>query len=106
MAATFHINVTESTAQLKARQRTVAVYMRPRVKMLTLIANGMTTVSTRCARIGISSPTLRDWKNRYHHGGIEALLRERRGGDKRSGISAAQTQLTGQRISEPQHDRR
>jgi transposase len=103
MAATFHIKVTESAQQLKDHQRTVAVYMRPRIKMLTLIAKGMTTVSTLCAKLGISSPTLRDWKNRYHHGGIEALLREKRGGDKRSGISAAQKQLIAQKLSNP-HD--
>ena len=103
MAATFHIKVTESAQQLKDQQRTVAVYMRPRVKMLTLIANGMTTVSTLCAKIGISSPTLRDWKNKYRHGGIEALLHEKRGEDKRSGISTAQKQLIAQKLSNP-HD--
>ena len=101
MAATFHIKVIESVQQLKDHQRTVAVYMRPRVKMLTLMANGITTVSTLCAKIGISSPTLRDWKNRYHQGGIEALLREKRGGDKRSGISTEQKQLIGQKLSDP-----
>jgi transposase len=102
MAATFQIKVTESAAQLKARHRTVAVYMRPRLKMLTIIAKGITTVSSLCAKLGISSPTLKDWKTRYHHGGIEALLREGRGGDKRSGISTAQKQLIAQKLSNPQ----
>jgi transposase len=102
MAATFHIKVTESAAQLKDYQRTVAVYMRPRIKMLTLIANGMTTVSTLCAKIGVTPPTLRDWKTRYRHGGLEALLREKRGGDKRSGISTEQKQLIAQKLSDPQ----
>jgi transposase len=101
MAGTFQIKVIESAAQLKARQRPVAVYMRPGIKMLVLIANGITTVSTLCAKIGISPPTLRDWKTRYHHGGIEALLREKRGGDKRSGISTEQKQLIAQKLSNP-----
>ena len=103
MAATFQINVTESIAQLKARQGVVAAYMRPRIKMLVFIANGTTTVSTLCAKLGISAPTLRDWKTRYRHGGLEALLREGRGGDKRSGISAAQKQLIADKLSNP-HD--
>jgi transposase len=70
--------------------------------MLTLIANGMTTVSTLCAKIGVTPPTLRDWKTRYRHGGLEALLREKRGGDKRSGISTEQKQLIAQKLSDPQ----
>jgi transposase-like protein len=102
MAATFHIKVIESAQQLKAQQRTVAVYMRPRIKMLTLIANSITTVSTLCVKLGISPPTLKDWKNRYQHGGIESLLRERRGGDKRSAIPTAQKQLIARELSNPQ----
>jgi transposase len=103
MAATFQIKVTESVQQLKARQRAVAAYMRARIKMLTLIANGITTVSALCAKLGITPPTLQNWKNRYRHGGLEALLREWRGGDKRSGISAEQKQLIADKLSNP-HD--
>ena len=70
--------------------------------MLILIANGITTVSTLCAKLGISPPTLKDWKNRYRQGGIEALLSEKRGGDKRSGISTEQKQLIAEKLSNPQ----
>lgn len=103
MAATFQIKVTESGEQLKARQGVVAAYMRPRIKMLVFIADGTTTVSALCAKLGISAPTLKDWKTRYREGGIEALLREGRGGDKRSGISAGQKQLIADKLSNPQN---
>ena len=102
MAGTFHIQVTESAEELKARLGRVPVYLRCRVKMLSLIAGGTTAVGTLCAKLGVSGPALKEWKTKYRSGGIEALLCEGRGGDKRSGITAAQKQQIADKISNPE----
>lgn len=101
MAATFQIQVIESADQLKSAQQRCSLHLRPRIKMLSLIAAGITQVSTLCAKLGISAPTLKDWKTRYRDGGIEALLREGRGGDKRSGITPEQKGLIAGKLSNP-----
>lgn len=101
MPATFHIQVNESAEELKARQTRVPVYLRPRVKMLSLIAGGTTAVGVLCAKLGISGPALREWKTKYRTGGIEALLAEGRGGDKRSGITAEQKRKIAEKLCHP-----
>ena len=103
MPATFHIQVLETTEQLKARHQRTPAYLHPRIKMLRLIASGTTQVSTLCAKLGVSAPTLQGWKTKYRQGGIEALLSEGRGGDKRSGITAEQKQKIEQRLSDPRN---
>lgn len=103
MPATFHIQVKESTEELKTQQGGVSAYLRPRIKMLSLIAAGTTQVGVLCAKLGISAPTLKEWKSKYHQGGLQALLLEGRGGDKRSGITASQRQIIEQKLSDPKN---
>jgi transposase len=101
MPATFHIEVKESVEELKAHQGSVSVYLRPRVKMLSLISVGTTAVGALCAKLGVSAPTLKEWKSKYHQGGLQALLHEGRGGDKRSGITTEQRQKIEEKLSSP-----
>lgn len=83
------------------RQGRVSVHLRPRVRMLSLIASGTTAVGALCAKLGVSAPALKEWKSKYRAGGIEALLTEGRGGDKRSGITAVQKQRIADNLSNP-----
>jgi len=101
MATGLQIRVIETPDALKTRYQRISNHLRPRIKMLVFIGNGTTSVSTLCAKLGISAPTLRDWKTKYQRGGIEALLNEGRGGDKRSGISAEQKQVIADKLSSP-----
>lgn len=103
MPATFHIQVTESAEELKTQQGRVSAYLRPRIRMLSLIAAGTTAVGELRAKLGISSPTLKEWKSKYQQGGLQALLHEGRGGDKRSGISEAQKHKIEQKLSDPKN---
>ena len=103
MGATFHIQVTELPVELKLQQSSVSAYLRPRVKMLSLIAGGTTAVGTLCAKLGVSSPTLKEWKSKYQQGGLQMLLSEGRGGDKRSGITEEQKNKIEQRLSDPKN---
>ena len=103
MPATFHILVKESAEELKRQQSRVSVYLRPRIRMLSLIAAGTTRVGVLCTKLGVSAPALKEWKTKYRDGGIEALLHEGRGGDKRSGISEEQRQQIEQKLSEPKN---
>lgn len=101
MPATFQIQVSEPAVELKARLRKTDAYLRPRITMLLYISKGVTAVSVLCTKIGISAPTLRLWKTKYRDGGLEALVLEGRGGDKRSGITPAQKQLIVAKLSNP-----
>jgi transposase len=102
MPATFQIRVTETPEELKAYYQRTPLYLRVRIKMLRLIGSDITQVGTLCAKLGISAPTLQSWKAKYSQGGIDTLLNEGRGGDKRSGITAEQKQKIAEKLSAPQ----
>jgi len=103
MPATTHIQVTESKEVLKKQLQTVDNYLKPRIKMLLYIQGGTTAVGVLCAKLGVSNPTLRNWKVKYAAGGLQRLLSEGRGGDFRSGYSQEQKQKIEQKLKDPKN---
>lgn len=101
MPATTHIQVTESKEVLKKQLQTVDNYLKSRIKMLLYIQDGTTAVGVLCAKLGVSNPTLRDWKGKYATGGLQRLLSEGRGGDFRSGYSQEQKQKIEHKLKDP-----
>lgn len=101
MPATTPIEVIESVEDLKVALSRAAPHLRPRIKMLLAVSKGITSVGELAAKTGASTESIRTWKNKYRAGGLEVLLHEGRGGDKRSGISAEQKQKIDQKLSNP-----
>ena len=87
--------------QIRFRLRKAPVHQRSRLKMLLLIAKGITAVATLAAKTGVHRDSITAWKKRYAVAGIDGLLADDRGGDFRSGISATDKQKIKEKLSDP-----
>ena len=103
MPKTPSITVIESVEELKVLQTKVAAHLKPRIKMLLATVRGAVYVGELAAKTGVSGESIRIWKNKYRAGGLQALITEGRGGDKRSGISSAQKQQIAQKLADPKN---
>jgi transposase len=101
MPATVTIEIKETLLDLKSSFRRVSVHQRPKIKMLFYLLKGSTSMQEMAAKIGVSTESLRKWKNKYKAGGLQSLLSEGRGGDKRSGISAEQKEKIAAKLADP-----
>ena len=101
MSSIIPITVTESELFLRMLFNKCKPYQRSRVKMLLLLAMGTTSVNDLAKKTKSGTASIRIWKLRYNAGGIEALLADRRGADKRSGITAEQKQKIAAKLSNP-----
>lgn len=101
MGKSIGIHVKESVDGGISMLRKAPIHQRPRLKMLLLIAKGITAVATLCAKTGAHRDSIIAWKKRYAAAGIEGLLCDDRGGDFRSGVSAADKQKIKEKLSDP-----
>src|ERR1043165_5161 len=100
MPATFHI---QGFGDHRATQS-------PSSAHTSIFASAHKDASAHCLRhysgkyslceTGCQRPDAPGWKTKYRQGGIEALLSEGRGSDKRSGISEEQKQKIEQMLSD------
>lgn len=103
MSTPVSIILQESLSELKLRHSKSPVHLRPRLKMLVCIANGVHLNSTLAAKTGAGLRSIIRWKKTYTEGGIDALLGDARGGDYRSGITADGKEKLQQKLAET-HD--
>jgi transposase len=101
MSHSLLIAVSESVLELQTRHSKSGAALRPRIKMLICLAKGIAATDQLATKTGVSGNTIRLWKHKYAKGGIEELLREGRGGDRRSGLSAEQKEAIAQKVSSP-----
>ena len=101
MAAIIPIQIKETESELRQALSKARPYQRARVKMLLLIAAGTTAVGELAKKTKSGTASIRIWKLAYNAGGLESLLSDKRGGDKRSGISAEDKQAIKEKLSEP-----
>ena len=101
MARSISVQVTETAEHISSLLRKAPIHQRPRLKMLLLIAKGISTVATLAAKTGVHRDSITAWKGRYASAGIDALLADDRGGDFRSGICAADKQKIKEKLSDP-----
>src|SRR4051812_27321875 len=101
MPSSIFITVKEGTEVLKALHARSASAIKPRLKMLIAMSKGTTVVSELAAKTGVSAASICTWKNKYRSGGLQALISEGRGGDKRSGITVDQKQKIARKLSDP-----
>jgi len=101
MAAIIPIEVKETESELRQALSKAKAHQRARVKMLQLIAGGTTAVGELAKKTKSGTASIRIWKLAYNTGGLEGLLGDKRGGDKRSGISVEDKQAIKEKLSEP-----
>lgn len=105
MAKSIPIIIKESVEQLKTlRSRpSISAHLRVRLKMLILMLEGVSSVKELSARTGANRDSILGWKHLYNNGGLTALLREGRGGDMRSGITAEQRKQIADKLNCPKN---
>jgi transposase len=101
MAKSVVINVKESTSDLKVMYGKAPVHLRPRYKMLLLMAGGQTSSQELAAKTGVSRNSIATWKRSYSEGGIEQLASDLRGGDYKSNISPDDKKKIEKKLSDP-----
>lgn len=101
MAKPIEISVTESVETLKKRLTNAPTHHRPRLKMLFLIAQGTHANPILAAKTGASLRSIIRWKQTYAAGGLQALLSDKRGGDRRSSFSEQDKEKLSQKLSDP-----
>ncbi len=103
MPARVPITIIESEADLKTQVSRSSDYLRPRIRMLIFMLQGIENVNELAAKTGTSTTTILIYKNKYKAGGLAALLSDARGGDKRSGLSDEQKQQIEAKLRDPQN---
>lgn len=103
MAKTVVLTIKESIADLKTIYSKAPVHLRPRYKMLLLMAKGQTSSQELAAKIGVSRNSIATWKRFYNEGGIDQLTSDLRGGDYKSNISADDKRKIEQKLSDPKN---
>jgi len=96
------ITIAESQDTLSTLARQCPVHLRPRIKMLQLLLkDNWLSNAVLAAKTGASERTIARWIKVYTSEGIEALVKETRGGDRKSGFSQDDLGKIRQRLSEP-----
>jgi transposase len=101
MAIAIPIQIKESESELLSVLSKAKAYQRARVKMLLLILRGTVSVVELAKGTKSGTASILTWKKAYNSGGLEGLLADKRGGDKRSEISSEQKQALKQKLSDP-----
>lgn len=95
------ITVQETVAELKKYYRRSATGLRPRIAMLLLIVGGISATKQLAKRIKVTRNSISKWKHIYKEQGLEALLKDNRGGKRHGGLLEAQKQQLAKKLSQP-----
>lgn len=101
MPKPIEITVTESVEDLKKLLSKAALHHRPRLKMLSVIAQGTHLNATLAAKTGAGLRSIVRWKQAYVAGGLQGLLLDKRGGDMRSALTDQDKEKISQKLSDP-----
>lgn len=83
------LEITQSISTLKLESKKVSAHKRPRIQLLLLIKSGTVTTKQGLAlALGINHNTAQSWRKRYHEGGLDLLLSDKRGGKRPPVIDA------------------
>lgn len=103
MAKLHTIFVKESVADLTKRIGNSSLSVKPRLKMLLAIANGITATNKLVLKTKSNRDSIRNWKNTYQEHGIEGLLKESRGGKRYGTINAEQKAKIHEKFADPKN---
>ncbi len=90
MALLYCIEVKEEAQMLSKVYRQAPVALRPGIKMLQLIKQGICSTKALAQRTRVATDSIAQWKKRYAQEGIEALTEEKRGSYQRGALNAEQ----------------
>ena len=103
MAKLHTIVVKESVAELTKRIGNSTLSIKPRLKMLLAIANGVTATNELVLKTKSNRDSIRNWKNTYREQGIEGLLTESRGGKRYGTINKEQKAKIEKKLADPKN---
>src|SRR5580704_7870402 len=103
MAKLQTIIVKESVAELTRRIGNSTLSIKPRLKMLLAIANGVTSTTELVLKTKSNRDSIRNWKNTYREQGIEGLLTESRGGKRYGTIDKEQKAKIQEKFADPKN---
>lgn len=96
------VSILQTPEELQIRKQKCAAHLRPRVKMLQLLAeDGWLSNQELANKTGASLRTVARWIKIYTTAGIDTLLSEARGGDQLSGFTPEDLQQIKERLSDP-----
>jgi transposase len=101
MAILQSITVAESADQLTKLLGCSSPSVKPRIKMLLAIANGVTATSELAHKTKANRDSIRNWKNVYRSTGLDGLLKEGRGGKRHGALDEQQKAKLEKKLSDP-----
>ena len=101
MAIRTTIKVSQTPEELKKLISKSSLHHRPRLKMLYHICCGITATEELVRRTKANKNSIAGWKNRYKSGGLEALLSDKRGGNRPAIVNEEQKKQIAKKLSDP-----
>jgi transposase len=96
------INVTESIEELRKLLKNSALHLKPRIEMLILSKQGKAVGKNELSQaLGVNHNSVQAWRKRYEQGGIDALLQDKRGGNRPSVIDVETDKAIALKLSDP-----
>jgi transposase len=101
MAILQSITVKETAEQLTKLYSKSAPSMKPRIKMLLAIVNGITATNELADKTKANRNSILNWKKIYSSQGLEGLLNETRGGKRHGALNEQQKEELQEKLSDP-----
>ena len=100
MAILQSIIVKETAEQLTKLYGSSSSSVKPRIKMLLAIVNGITSTNELAHKTKANRNSVLNWKNIYRIHGLEGLLSEGRGGKRHGALNEQQKAMLHKKLSE------
>lgn len=101
MAKLTTITIKESAEQLTKLIGTSSSSIKPRLKMLLAIINGITSTQELALKTKSNRDSIRNWKNIYSSRGLDALMEDVRGGKRHGTLTDEQKAVLFAKLSSP-----
>ena len=95
------IEVKESIVTINGLLKKSSHAVVPRLQMLLAIANGMQSTNELALKAKVNRDSIRNWKNIYQEQGINGLLEDNRGGNRKAAINSKQKEQLRQKLANP-----
>jgi transposase len=93
--------VQESVKELKRLQKKHPGKYKPLEMLLLVLRHGAVSKDKLAALLNVSTKSVQNWRATYIRGGIAALLKENRGGNRPAAITATAEEALSKRLHDP-----
>jgi transposase len=101
MRAVLDISIKESVAELKGLQKKHPGKFKMLQMLLLLKKQGATSKNQLAVLTGASDKSVQTWRTKYVKAGLDALLQDKRGGNKTAAITPAVNEKLAARLTNP-----